>query len=439
MKTLLSFVVSLVVLVSQVQAQVADEVYALADKKGPVDITSVFQVVKERHPDVWSKMLSAWMDSSFSGSDRRDIAKFLIKEQGDKAPPLAHATVGEKFLIDTYGQPGTDPGKINLVFWAHPEQAKLDKAAKYKAEITVQTKAKDVVVTSKSKSVDLVPTAEARSLSVVFNDDTQDKAMVFKPPQIVFISMLLTAYDKDDKPIGDVARTVAWQAKHGEDGVITYAHLASNGSAPYAQSAELMQSWAELRDMLAAKNGDQQADEGAAPDASVSTFADLKGAVAPVVTIRAWKPDSLADIVGEAGPLRWKKDRVYVLDFWALWCGPCKKALPGIGKLNDDYKDRNVEVLSLCLGGEPRDYGGQTDADYTSLASYIKDVRDKGVTQKIGVVEKGVLKDWRLRGIPAVAVIYNEKVVFVQTGIDGDSDKLLRAEIDKIAAKPTAK
>ena len=34
------------------------------------------------------------------------------------------------------------------------------------------------------------------------------------------------------------------------------------------------------------------------------------------------------------------KNSVYIINFWATWCGPCKLVAPLIDKLNDDYGDR---------------------------------------------------------------------------------------------------
>lgn len=45
-----------------------------------------------------------------------------------------------------------------------------------------------------------------------------------------------------------------------------------------------------------------------------------------------------------------KKDgKIYVINFWATWCGPCVKELPYFEKLNDVYKDENVEVILVSL------------------------------------------------------------------------------------------
>lgn len=42
-------------------------------------------------------------------------------------------------------------------------------------------------------------------------------------------------------------------------------------------------------------------------------------------------------------------DKVYVVNFWATWCAPCIKELPYFEKVNQDYKNKNVEVILVSL------------------------------------------------------------------------------------------
>ena len=40
----------------------------------------------------------------------------------------------------------------------------------------------------------------------------------------------------------------------------------------------------------------------------------------------------------------------YVLvDFWSPWCGPCRREIPNIQKVYEQYKDKGLEVLSLAV------------------------------------------------------------------------------------------
>lgn len=37
-----------------------------------------------------------------------------------------------------------------------------------------------------------------------------------------------------------------------------------------------------------------------------------------------------------------KSDKPVMIDFWAVWCGPCRMVAPTIDKLAEDYKGRAV-------------------------------------------------------------------------------------------------
>lgn len=42
-------------------------------------------------------------------------------------------------------------------------------------------------------------------------------------------------------------------------------------------------------------------------------------------------------------------DKIYVINFWATWCKPCVEELPYFEKLNENYKNKNVEVILVSL------------------------------------------------------------------------------------------
>lgn len=70
------------------------------------------------------------------------------------------------------------------------------------------------------------------------------------------------------------------------------------------------------------------------------------GKIAP--SFEAPKPD------GTIVSLEELKGKVTIIDFWAAWCGPCRRENPNIVKIYNEYHDKGLEIIGVSLDGNSR-------------------------------------------------------------------------------------
>lgn len=61
---------------------------------------------------------------------------------------------------------------------------------------------------------------------------------------------------------------------------------------------------------------------------------------------------TVKDIAGKNVHLSQYKGQVVMLNFWATWCGPCRREIPALVALYRDYKDRGFVVLGVSVDSE---------------------------------------------------------------------------------------
>lgn len=62
----------------------------------------------------------------------------------------------------------------------------------------------------------------------------------------------------------------------------------------------------------------------------------------------------VADKQGQRVSLNEFKGKVVYVDFWASWCGPCRKSFPWMEQMHNQYQAQGLAVVAINLDTEPR-------------------------------------------------------------------------------------
>lgn len=64
---------------------------------------------------------------------------------------------------------------------------------------------------------------------------------------------------------------------------------------------------------------------------------------------------ALATLEGKTIDLASLRGRVVLVNFWAVWCPPCRKEMPSMSRLADRMQGRPFTILGVNAGEEPAD------------------------------------------------------------------------------------
>jgi thiol-disulfide isomerase/thioredoxin len=103
----------------------------------------------------------------------------------------------------------------------------------------------------------------------------------------------------------------------------------------------------------------KETQEKEAPAKEESEEADLLtiGSKAPSLNVEHWVQNGK----GKFKPVKKFEDgKVYVVEFWATWCGPCIASMPHLSELQKTYADKGVQIVSI------------SDEDLETVETFLK-------------------------------------------------------------------
>ena len=133
---------------------------------------------------------------------------------------------------------------------------------------------------------------------------------------------------------------------------------------------------------------------------------------------------NLPDPAGRLQPLAAWQGRVRVLNFWATWCPPCRKELPGFARLSRKFADKGVQFVGISIDDADKVQAFRQETaipyplligDTNTLAltaplgnpslglpfTVVLDRQGKVALQKVGIVSEGQLEELLSRLIVA--------------------------------------
>ncbi len=156
------------------------------------------------------------------------------------------------------------------------------------------------------------------------------------------------------------------------------------------------------------------------------------GDMAPPLAIEKW-------IKGE--PIQaFEKGKVYVVEFWATWCGPCISGMPHLTKLQKKYEDKGLRIIGVT-SEDPR---GNTLEAVKKLVTRQGDEKmgysvawDKGSTTNDAYMEAA-----GQNGIPCAFVVDGEgRVAYIghPMAMDKPLEAIVAGKYDLAKARESSK
>jgi len=104
------------------------------------------------------------------------------------------------------------------------------------------------------------------------------------------------------------------------------------------------------------------------------------------------------------------KGSYVLIDFWASWCGPCRKENPNVVKTYEKYKDDGFTVLSVSLDSDASKWFGAIQTDGLIWPNHVSD---------LGGWSSRVPKLYNVSSIPFTVLVDKEGKI-VQTNLRGE-------------------
>jgi len=141
----------------------------------------------------------------------------------------------------------------------------------------------------------------------------------------------------------------------------------------------------------------------------------------------AQAPDfTLPDLSGRLVTLSDLKGKVIFLNFWAIWCAPCRWELSSMETIYKEYRDKGFEMLAVNVGDESIEKIKKWARRYSLTFPILKDGEELPVSEA-----------YRTNSIPTTFIIdKNGKIAEIVRGAREWNKEDVRSMLDSLLNEP---
>jgi thiol-disulfide isomerase/thioredoxin len=124
---------------------------------------------------------------------------------------------------------------------------------------------------------------------------------------------------------------------------------------------------------------------------------------------------TLRDTSGKVVSLSSLKGKVVVLDFWASWCGPCRRANKHLKQLYSKYQDKGLEILSISVDDNKK--------------PWIKAINEDKLPWLQVLDDRNYANTWQIQYIPTTFVIDKQGNFAAYNPDLSDLEKIIKSHL----------